>query len=139
MFKFSVMLAGALMVGCAATAPRDWKRMDENGRFSLDAPVEARRLPRYTIDTYSVGYATRGLSIQCDDGYNIGCWPDGQPTTVSGHPASIRIEKAAKRDTIPYRGTLCILSDGRGGALRVSVGGKSKKQVLRVLRSVSIP
>src|SRR5690349_12253691 len=133
-----MLLAGVLTLGCAATAPRDWKRIDGDGQFSFDAPAGVR-LPGNGIDTFWMDYAARGLRIHCLYGVYTPCSQrEGEPTTVSGHPASIRIEKSAKRDTLPYRGALCV-PVGPSMVLGVFVGGRSKEQVLRVLRSVSIP
>src|SRR5690242_2479392 len=103
-----MLLAGALTLGCAATAPRDWKRIDGDGQFSFDAPAGLHRLPGNGIDTYWMDYTAHGLRIHCLYGMYTPCSPsEGEPTRVSGHPASIRIEKSAKRDTLPFRGTLC--------------------------------
>jgi hypothetical protein len=134
------LLATVLLgTSCAATVPKDWIKVNARNRCSFYAPP-ATTLTEVPIDAFILGYSAPGLYITVSDRCLAIPTPPGKPVSVSGKPAGISITKFAKKDSMRYTydGWVCI-PGGAQAASRLGVAGNSKKQVLRVLRSMELP
>jgi hypothetical protein len=142
-----LVAAGAIVVvGCAATVPQDWKRVDRS-LFSFYAPPTIEWQPLRFLEGPEPRYVMPNMEMTFNErGPWAGTW--GKSILISGLPAQIRVrQERGPSDRLIYLAELYVEMArdsgpppvGRGLNIHMSCSTKkAQRDAVRLLRSVMV-